>query len=135
MEAHRALLSGDRKRRVDPDRVGDGDRRGAAPRVSANVPARTVTALLFLREIAQAKGLQDRGRGLPGGNHLMTCTAILRNGLLAGSFVVGGRVAVVMAAEAAGIVHVSKIVGIGSPGNFEIRKYVASINCHQSLAR
>ena len=43
--------------------------------------------------------------------------------------------AVVMTPEAAGIVHVAKIVRVGSPGYFEIWKYVALVDSHQCLAR
>ena len=39
----------------------------------------------------------------------------------------------VVAAETAGIIGVAEIVRIGSPGDFEVRKYVALVDSHQCL--
>ncbi len=87
--------------------------------------------LLETREcLVQAERLQDRGIGLFRGKHLMASVAILGDRLF-----FRGCVTVIVTPEAARIIHVPKIVRIGSPGNLQIREYIVSINGNQRLAR
>src|SRR5580700_6302957 len=65
----------------------------------------------------------------------MARAAILRDGLLLRRAFVHVQVAVVMAAETPWVIHVAKIVGVGSPRHVQVRKYVAIVNSRQGPAR
>ncbi len=72
---------------------------------------------------------EDLGFGFVNGQQVMAGGAVLGD---AGS-VFRGVVAVV-AAEAAGIVHVADVVGMSSPGHLHVREHVLAVECDQFIA-
>jgi len=72
---------------------------------------------------------QHLGLGLFHGKQVVAGRAVLRN---AGA--VFGRVAAVVAAEAAGIVHVADVVGMRPPGDFHVGEDILVVECSESFA-
>ena len=59
---------------------------------------------------------------------------VARGAILGDSFLIGSRVTIVVAAEAAGIIRVTQIVRVSSPGDLQIGEHVAAVNCGQAAA-
>ena len=84
---------------------------------------RSVAVLLQMQLVLQLEVVEDAGLGFVDGQKVVAEAAVVAEGLA----VLRG-VAAVVAAEAAGVGHVSDVVGVRAPRDLHIRKDVAVVD-------